>query len=434
MKFLLKPRLWAGMATALMLLALWSCEKDGGLLGLDLLDEEKAGVGVLLQFPVVAFTLEDDSVLSRNPTYGIAGSYQDPLTGFHSSYFVTQVLLQAAQPNFGTNAILDSARLVLRYQGAYGDTNKPMSFQVYRLDEYLDPDATEGYYSNRNWAIGDLVGQANYSEFRPRQAFVEGGDTLSPRLVIPLDVNYLQQTIIDASAGNNADFANNDAFIRYFNGIVIRSGDEDGSMFQFDISSGISRIQLFYHNDTDTGTFDLRTDASTEGANHFEHDYSSAAFDPAMPDTINGTEYTFVQAMGGCVTALEFPTLPEIIDSNYLINKAELNLTIEIGNDAGFEVPRFMLILEQNDSGKVLIKDYTVGRFSEEVVKDDYRQKKYSFNITRHIFETLYERGGKTRVFLVSGSGASSMNRVVLNGNRHPGNPLTLDLYVSQSP
>ncbi len=414
---------------------LMACEKDGGNLGLDLLDEEKAGVGVLLKFPVIAYTVEDDSILTRNPSAGLAGSYQDPETGFHSAYFVTQVLLQAAQPDFGDNPVLDSARLILRYLAAHGDTNRPMSFKVFRLDEYMDPDFESGYYSNRDWPVGDLMGQANYSEFRPRKSFIEDGDTLSPRLIVPLDANYLQQVIVDASASNAADFANNDAFIQYFNGIVVQSGGEDGSIFEFDISSGISRIQLFYHNDSDTGVFDLRTDQSTEGANHFEHDYSLASFDPSNPDTVNGSPFVYVQAMGGCIAALEFPTLADIIDSNYLINKAELNLTVEIGSDAQFEVPRFMLILQQNDSGKVLIKDYLTGGLQAEAVqKDDYRQKKYSFNITRHIFETLYEQNGKTTLYLVSASGASTANRVVLNGNAHPGNPLTLDLYVSQSP
>jgi hypothetical protein len=417
------------------LILLMGCEKDGGMLGLDLLDEEKAGVGVLLKFPVVAYTVEDDSILTRNPNAGLAGSYQDPETGFHSAYFVTQLLLQSAQPNFGQNPVLDSARLILRYQGSYGDTNRPMSFKVFRLDEYLDPDFESGYYSSRNWAVGDLIGQENYSEFRPRKSFVEDGDTLSPRLIIPLDASYLQQVIIDGSTTSPTDFANNDAFVQYFNGIAVQSGGEDAAIFQFDISSGISRIQLFYHNDSDTGVFDLRTDQSTEGANHFEHDYSAAAFDPLNPDTVNGSDFVYVQAMGGCIAALEFPTLAGIIDSNYLINKAELNLTIEIGSDARFDVPVFMLILEENDSGKVLIKDYIgLSLQAEQVKKDDYRQKKYSFNITRHIFETLYERNGKTKLYLVSASGASTSNRVVLNGNAHPGNPLTLDLYVSQSP
>jgi hypothetical protein len=97
-----------------------------------------------------------------------------------------------------------------------------------------------------------------------------------------------------------------------------------------------------------------------------------------------------------------------------------------------------MLQTGANDTGKVLIKDYQLGASSGvggTLIRGTYKNKEYRFNITRHIFERLSEYDGQgTRLFLVAGSGASSSNRVVLNGNRHPVNPLTLDIYFSTNP
>ena len=98
-------------------LLFFSCEKDAGTLGLDAIGEDPARAGVLSQFPVIAYSALEDSVLAVNPQHAIAGSYQDDVLGFSSSSFVTHLLLQSSQPDFGTDPQLDSVRMVLRYSG-----------------------------------------------------------------------------------------------------------------------------------------------------------------------------------------------------------------------------------------------------------------------------------------------------------------------------
>ncbi len=417
---------------------LLSCEKDSGLIGLDTLNESRGRVGVLKQFKAISFNLADDSILTTNPTRAIVGSVQDPDIGYHQASFVTHLLLESAQPDFGSNPILDSARLFLRYVGAYGDTLKPMNIRVYALDEFMDPDEDQLYYSNKTWAKGTFLGETGAVPHYPRTFIFEGNDTLSPRMIIPMDVSYLQQKIFDGASNSSSDFIDNDAFIQYFNGILVESGGEDGSFLYLDAVTGVSRMQLFYHNDTDTNVFQLETDNSGTTVNHFEHDYSTAVFDVNNPDVINGEIYTYVQAMGGVVTAIEFPDLQNLAYSAFLINKAELVLSVEIGADAnGLTAPQQLLVLELGeDSSKVLIKDYNLGAsagIGGTLIKGEYRQKEYRFNITRHIFERINNHQSGTRLFLVAGGGASSSNRVKLNGNLHPINPLTLDIYFSQN-
>lgn len=439
MKQLLPRHSWAILVMAL--LFAYACEKDAGLLGLDAIGESRSRVGVLKQYPVRTFTVFDDSVLTTNPQRAIAGSYRDPRLGFHQASFATHLLLQSSQPDFGDNARLDSARMVLRYQGFYGDTNQAMSIRVLQLDEYLDPDADDGFYSSKVWKRGTLLGDSGPVLHRPNTLDVLDNGIPASRLVIPLDTAYLQQLIIDEAVNGNSAFDNNNNFIEYFNGIVVESGGEDGCMVYFETLTGLTRLELYYHNDTDTSVFYLETDNSGSTANSFVHDYSQASFDPANPDTANGELYTYVQAMGGVITALEFPTLHQLVDSAFLINKAELVFRSEIGSDAnGYAPPTQLLILETgaNDTGKVLIKDYRIGASTGvggTLIKGTYKDKQYRFNISRHIFERLADYNGKgTRLFLVAGSGASTSNRVILNGNLHPVNPLTLDLYFSTNP
>lgn len=417
---------------------LLSCEKDSGLIGLDTLSESRGRVGVLKQFKAVSFNLADDSILTTNPTRAIVGSVQDPEIGYHKASFVTHLLLESAQPNFGTNPILDSARLFLRYVGAYGDTLKPMNVKVYALDEYMDPDEDQLYYSNKTWNKGTFLGETGAVSHYPRTFVSVSGDTLSPRMIIPMDVTYLQQKIIDGASSSSAEFIDNDVFIEYFNGLLVESGGEDGSFLYLDAVTGVSRMQLFYHNDTDTNVFQLETDNSGTTVNHFEHDYTTASFNVDNPDVLNGELYTYVQAMGGVLTAIEFPDLGNLADSAFLINKAELVLSVEIGADAnGLNAPQQLLVLELgDDSTKVLIKDYNLGAsagIGGTIIRGEYRQKEYRFNITRHIFDRINKENSGTRLFLVAGGGASTSNQVKLNGNLHPVNPLTLDIYFSQN-
>lgn len=439
MKYKVHSTIWAILGVALLFVS--ACEKDAGLLGLDAIDAGRSRVGILKQYPVHSFVVRDDSVISTNPQRAIAGSYNDVELGQSNSSFVTHLLLESSQPDFGDNPRLDSARMVLRYIGYYGDTSKPMSIKISQLDEYLDPDPAEPYYSSKQWKRGQLLGDSGPIIHSPNGRDLIENDLAVSRLAIPLDTAYLQQFILDEAVNGNPGFENNTDFIEYFNGIVVESGGEDGCMLYFEVVSGLSRIELYYHNDTDTSVFYLETDNSGTLVNSFEHDYSTAPFDPDNPDTANGEMYTYVQAMGGVITALEFPSLANLVDSSFLVNKAELILRSEIGSDAdGFAAPTQLLMLQTgaNDTGKVLIKDYQLGASSGvggTLIRGTYKNKEYRFNITRHIFERLSEYDGQgTRLFLVAGSGASSSNRVVLNGNRHPVNPLTLDIYFSTNP
>lgn len=423
------------------LLFVFSCEKDAGTLGLDTIGEGRSRAGVLKQYPAIAYSMEDDSVLTINPQRSIAGSYQDVAMGFSQSSFVTHLLMESSQPNFGSNPKLDSARMVLRYIGYYGDTNKPMSLVIHQLDEFLDPDDEVDYYSSKVWQTGQELGNSGPIIHTPN-----GRDTIESsipvsRVVIPLDTAYLQDYIIDEAVNGNPAFTNNTEFIEYFNGIHVSTAGEDGCMLYFETVSGFSRIELYYHNDTDTSVFFLETDNSGTSVNSFNHDYSTAPFDLNNQDMVNGEAYTYVQAMAGVITAIEFPTLQSLVDSAFLITKAELVFRAEIGSDAdGMQVPSQLLILEtgSNDTGKVLIKDYQLGASTGVggiLIRGTYKDKQYRFNITRHIFERLSEHEGEgTRLFLVTGAGASTSNRVVLNGNQHPINPLTLDIYFTTNP
>ena len=426
-----------GMAFLLSL----SCEKDAGTLGIDAIGEEPARAGVLSQFSVIAYSALEDSVLAVNPQRAIAGSYQDDVLGFSSSSFVTHLLLQSSQPDFGTDPQLDSVRMVLRYSGYYGDTNRPMSLQVRLLEEFMDPDADQAYYSSKQWKTGPLLGSSGPVPHRPMGIdTILSGQQVS-RITFPLDTGFFKSAIFDELDAGNPAFESNTAFIDYFNGIEVSSAGGDGCMLYFETFTGQSRIELYYHNTTDTSVFYLETDNSGITANNFSHDYSTAAFDPALQDTSAGEAFTYVQAMGGVLTELQFPTLSALADSAFLITKAELVFHSEIGSDAsGMWVPDQLLLLETgaNDTGKVLIKDYRISASTGvggNVLRGSFREKQYRFNITRHIFERLSEHGGiGTRLFLVAGSGASTANRVVLNGNLHPRNPLTLDIYFTTKP
>ena len=120
--------------SATFLLALFlivSCKKKDANLGMNNLDpNELLNSNSVDTFELITFTIEDDSVITKDPVYAVLGNYNDPKFGEMDASFYTQFRLSGVNPNFGGGAIvIDSLILGLEYAGQYGDLN-PLTLEV----------------------------------------------------------------------------------------------------------------------------------------------------------------------------------------------------------------------------------------------------------------------------------------------------------------
>lgn len=410
------------------------CEKDNGSLGLDQVVGSKDAIGLYEDFPIIAYTREDDSVRTGQPARLLVGDVYDPRFGRTRARFGMQMILEKVSPDFGANAVLDSAFLMLDYTGFYGDTAGIFSVEVKRLETELTRDTI--YYSNHPVSTGLSLGTHSFTP-RPSGTSRVDGDTISAVLRIPLDAAAIEDIIFTPGRLGNYAFADNNDFVKYFNGVTVEATAPTGCFLYFSPTALFTRLVMYYHNDEDTAQFSLIVNTSTANLNLYEHDYNLAEFNLDMQDSVNGESLLYAQAMGGVYTLIRIPELAALKDSAYLINKAELILPVEQGSAGEFKtVPSTMLITTIEDDGeKVLLRDYASsegGRIGGLLDKGDYRQKEYVFNITRHIAAAIADTAVNRPLALVAASTASTSNQVVFNGNSNPDRGVRLRIYYTK--
>jgi len=91
--------------------AIVSCKKKQYQLGSDVIDSNTILGGTSIDtFSLVTYTIEEDSIISDNPSNVVLGSYIDPVFGSYNASFFTQLRLAGVDPNFGdpNTIVIDS--------------------------------------------------------------------------------------------------------------------------------------------------------------------------------------------------------------------------------------------------------------------------------------------------------------------------------------
>jgi hypothetical protein len=424
------------------------CEKSTGEIGLGQVVDSKAVLGTLKRMPIQAYTVPFDSILSTGPSQELAGSYIDPYFGGVKARFATHVLLSLLSPDFGPEAICDSVVMLMAYRGYYGDTAVPATFVVHELQDYLDPE--EKYYTNHNFKKGPEIGRIT-TVAKPKAPVVFNGNVFSPALRLNLDKDFFQKKVITASRLGSQYFSTNVEFIKHFKGIEVSTEGYGGAINYFNIGSLSSFIRIFYRRttaDTVSLTYDMYYGIASSGnyvsVNMFETDFSLASFNLDQQDTANGETTVYTQAYAGAVTRIILPDLKALSDSNYMINRAELIIPVREGSVGRYNLPTSLLLLQDKGDNRPFVEDYTpIGRSTSgapipglpvggTLVVDKFRERSYTFNITRMINSFINDTVSVTPFLLVPASSASQAWRAVLNGNADPLRPMELNIYYTK--
>ncbi|WP_226064173.1 DUF4270 family protein [Kaistella polysaccharea] len=344
----------AASVLALGSVILWSCEPDADQLGSQFF--QNGAQATETAYPLIAYTVDNHDTIRTDAARLLSatlGAFNEPQFGLQKSDYITQLRLSSPNPDFGANAILDSAVLVLKPTYAidsvttttvedyifpdgavpakkvvnnypitkYGKTkiggNTLFNIKVEEVTEFLFS-STDQIRSNKTVSTGALLGQKVFDgTIRSIKVTKDTDNSLlyerTPAIRIDLDSTFFQNKII--AKGKSPELADVATFIRYIKGIKVSVAENDGYIFNFDPNA--VEINLYYKTDKVDGTTTTRAQGvyvlnGGAGNTHFNHIAINRAGTPSaavllVSDTITGAPKVYAQGMGGPGIGLKIP-------------------------------------------------------------------------------------------------------------------------------
>jgi len=370
-----------------------NCKKEPDKVGAGIIpNSQKLGLGYSDTITIRAYSVLSDSVRTDETSNNLLGSYMDPVFGVSNSSFYTQVRLSSVNPDFGPNPVLDSLILTLDYNGYYGDTNAPLTVHVYELSERIYRDSV--YYSNQilpNEGF-DYANQTFYP--RPNTPVYPESDTVAEAARL-----YVNLGNISPALGNkilfadSASLADNDNFLDYFKGLYVKVDEvaSSGVMVYFSLESSVSKMTLYYHNDTvDSLNLVLTINENCAHFSNFSHNNYIDA-DPLFReqvinnDTTLGNDILYLQSMTGVETKIFFPYIQNwYTTEKILINEAKLVIPYsDLANNS--QKPNKLVLYKYLNDGNL---SFTDDEYEGEAYFGGYIDTvnhNYYFRVTRHI-------------------------------------------------
>lgn len=427
----------------LLLTVVFSCKKkdDESVLGLDVQPEnDLVGVTISDSASVFMHTQKVDASRSYNDQYKYLGSNQDLIFGRTDASIYTNFSIANNLTNvsFGTNPVLDSAEIVIRYLGQFlGDTSTVLTFDVYTLNEKLTSDSlykTNSTVSKSNSKVSSINGRINHR-----------GSVLC--LILPFDKNLAQYILQTTS-----NLTNNTAFLNAYKGFYITtsnsslSGPGSGAIYRLNLDDDLSGVNVYYHDGNSVSSKGETFKFTFRGVdalrfNHIKHNYTSGAtsnlydqiYGDGTSDTLKGNSNVYLNSFGGTRVRLYLPYLKNFSDSQVVsISRAELTIKIdEIVSPytANYGYPANLALLAcGSDGSEELVWDQLE---SSDFVKygGNYNStsKLYTFNIARQMQKIVSGTISNYGFYLVNANPSKSvvirrdnrLERVVLGGKNN---------------
>ena len=407
------------------LAAFSSCKKTPKEVGTDL---QPASSMITVAFTdasdIVASTERVASVASTKLYMLSAGNMNDSIFGISNFDFYTQVSLSTESQTWGANAVADSVVLNLCYSGYYGDTLEYLTVKVYEITETIEADTT--YRSNQVFEY-DPTMLADYS-FSPRP--LTSPDTILDRGVLRIPVNpSLGTKMIE----NESNMTNNTKFKEFFKGLYVDcvQTNANGAICYFNPTHSYTYLRVYYHNDTDTLSYDFSISSNDVWVNHYSHDYSG------HENIFEDNSRLYLQGSAGTKVRIDFPNIKEWADAqsgHVVINEAKLILSGAVTDTAMYTPPASLIFVGEKhstDTTYVYLPDQYEGSsyFGGSYNKDDGT---VWFRISRYI-QQLVKNGsyGEIDGIYVNVSSSSTVARRWAFYGTGQDNPLRLEIVYS---
>ena len=410
-----------------------SCKKQSdnlflaneGTLGFD-------GYSFTESLDMLTSTVREDSLKSDSLSHNLIGVINDAEFGRYEASSFFQFKLPQVDKVISSQT-LDSVVLFIQYTSSiayYGDLNSELSFKVYELSESMNSTVTHSNqtYTYNPTPVGSFTGKVKLTD---SLQITELGKRVkvSPGISIKLSA-AMAQKLFNASA---TDLKSSDNFLQYFKGLAIVPDQTpsigSGVIAAVNLRGAFTKLRIYY-NDSLQSDFTVIDNAKrftqykvTGQSNNIKNQKSASS--SANFDT------TFVQAMTGAKTKIQFPNLFSIITSSskkISIGKAEIIIRPVAGSfNNFFTLPTRLLLLHPDPTTNLnagiidLIEPFYGGKYNSIT-------NEYHFNITRHIQSifTDYQLNGKNSnngLFIVAPSdNPIAPSRIVLDTRKHVAN------------
>ncbi|QOW11698.1 DUF4270 domain-containing protein [Kaistella flava (ex Peng et al. 2021)] len=399
-------------------LILVNCEPDPDQLGSQFFQDGAKGTEV--SYPIIAYNSNNNDSIRTDAARlqsATLGAFTESQFGSQKSSYVSQVRLSGASPDFGLNAKLDSAVLVIKPQYAadsvttvtnedyiypvgavpakrvvstypvikYGNTKIAgktlLNFKVQEVTDFLGSN-TDVVYSNKIVNTGAQIGSKTFDgNVHLVRVTKDGDDTVlferTPALRIPLDSTFFANKIINKVG--SPELSDAASFIRYFKGIRVSVDGNDGYIFNFDPTT--VELNLYYKNDKDTNgiitreqsVYMMNMGASNAFFNQiaFNRTGTPSATALATTNEITGDAKLFAQGMGGPGFGLRVPAV-DVANIKTLYNNNKIGIVsakIRIYTDVtswsnNYAKPNYFVVRQRNltpEPGKSqYLNDYLV--------------------------------------------------------------------------
>ncbi len=390
-----------------------------------------------------------DSILADKVSTGLVGAYKDSVFGSSIASMHLQPLMASNFLVFGEDDEMlqtDSVVLSLKYNGIRGDTIA-QTFEVFRIDELLSVD--NNYSSDYQVAtLPNVLGSRTFVPNTRDDIFIKSPDAngnidsvrLQPQLRIRLDNAFGDEIL--AQSGQTA-VATNEDFVNFLKGFKISPqtsslNDNEKAILYFAMTDRDTKLTIYYtatdlQGNATKKTVDFPINSSSVRFNTFSHDFSSGAINQSLQSNTSDTLHSYVQAMSGARTVINFSTLDSLQQRNIIVNKAELELPVIRASYADFGVAEKLVLAAQDANGELqFIPDFFEGPsyFGGEY---DALTQTYKFNINRYVQSLINGTEDKKELtVLVSGS-AVSAERAVLGAASNSNRRIKLNLYYSNT-
>lgn len=302
---------------------------------------------------ITSRTLTDDVTatyaLSRHPF----GLLKDPTFGLTASDLSMSVNLPSSTTySFGTNAVLDSAVLVLNFGGEfYGDSTANYTIDVHQLTNNLANELS--FLQNKTFPYNSTLLGSRTGKIFPNTKFkvtdvVTGATdtlkTVTPQIRIKLDNTFIKNNILSL---NEATLKYNSRFADAFKGLHVRIRENSvsgvGGIMFFDFAGTASNLELYYKKQNATTTtavdtvkaiFPINTSSNPVAAS-IKHDYTGTPIAIQLAAPNQQFPVTYLQPMSGLRNKIAFPYLKNFATNvgKIAINKAELVIEVAAGSD-----------------------------------------------------------------------------------------------------
>lgn len=346
----------------------YNCEPEPDSLGEQLFLDGAAN-GNEVAYDLVAYNIDNkDTVRTDAQKLGAAtlGAFSEGQFGMQKASYYTQLRLPAYDPDFGTNAEVDSVVLVIKPTYAtdslktttdenymdggtiaakkvvntypvtkYGKAKLNGGKLTVKVNEVMD--FMNGYndivYSNQTYAPGQELGSKTFDGDVKSVVITKDSDNSSifssdVGFRIPLSASFFKTKIIDKKGQPELKDVSN--FIRHFRGLKISVAESDGYLFQF--SPSTVQLIMYYKNDKlengvntrpqTTYSFSLGN-GNVHVANYAYNRIGSGV--EGAPGNPAGNKKLFAQGMGGNSIGIKFdPTTIADMKSLYQTKKAAI--------------------------------------------------------------------------------------------------------------